>query len=141
MKTQIKFAVVALGLMLTANAKAQDFQRSSGIKTPTFLAKFYVLESSFKLRVYLGKQEGKETTVILNLKDAEGNEIYSTKFGKSEKQSVILLNMEQLADGNYTLEMGDKYGMQSKVFVKRTDNVLVKKEKYLIALNDEPIKK
>ena len=75
MKTQIKIAVVALGMMLTANAKAQDIQISSGIETPTFFARFNVFSETSRLRIYIGQKEGNETPLFMRLKDANGNEI------------------------------------------------------------------
>ena len=80
MKNQIKIAVVALGILLTANAKAQGVQ--SVTETPSFLAKSYeknyVSEDSFILRVYLGKKQGSvgfKDLVLLGQSPKQGNPV------------------------------------------------------------------
>lgn len=135
MKTQIKMAVVVLGLMITVNTKAQVFQSPEGIETPTYLAAFHVNEGTFRLRLNLAKQEGNEKTLQIRLKDREGNALYFKQMDKNQRQATVYFDLGALEDGTYTFEISDKSGKAIKTFHKETDAILAIVNKQLIALN------
>ncbi len=136
MKNLIKIAAVTFGVGITAVANAQSFNEVPlTAETPTFMAKFNVSPEIYRLRVQVARKDAKEgTTIFMYLKDEKGHEVFSRKFGKKEKQAIVLLNMSKLEEGLYTLEMRDDDGTTTKVFRKGEEMIAVKNTHSLVAI-------
>ena len=135
MKNLIKIAAVTFGVGITSIANAQSFSEVPlSIETPTFMAKFNVSPEIYRLRVQVARKEVHDGTIFMYLKDNKGHEVYSRKFGKNEKQAIVLLNMSKLEEGLYTLEMSDNKGTTTKVFSKGQDIISVKNTHSLMAI-------
>ncbi|MFN3488984.1 MAG: hypothetical protein ACK4YV_07610 [Emticicia sp.] len=138
MKNLIKIATVAFGVGITGIANAQSFNEVEvpmTAETPSFMARFNVSPETYRLKVLLARKDWEAgTTICMSLKDDKGQELFSRKFGKKEKQKIILLNMSQLDNGLYTLEMSDKNSTISKVFSKGQEIVSVKNTHALVAI-------
>jgi hypothetical protein len=136
MKNLIKIAAVTFGVGITGIANAQSFNEVPLIvETPTFMAKFNVSPEIYRLRVQVARKDAEVgTTIFMCLKDEKGHEVFSRKFGKNEKQAIVLLNMSKLDEGLYTLEMSDNNGTTTKVFSKEQEMVAVKNTHSLMAI-------
>jgi hypothetical protein len=136
MKNLIRIAAVTFGVGITGIANAQSFNEVPlAVETPTFMAKFNVSPEIYRLRVQVARKETKDaTTIFMYLKDEKGHEVFSRKFSKNEKQAIVLLNMSQLDEGLYSLEMTDNNGTTTKVFRKGEEMITVKNTHSLVAI-------
>jgi hypothetical protein len=138
MKNLFKIAFVAM--LFVHTVKAQEVPEventnPSVIATPAYYAKFDGKENEFKMRVLLTKREGDKNVLKLILKDKDGNPIFSKYMDKSESQSGVILNLEDLADGKYIFELSNKYGTMRKTYLKETSKPVFPNTKQLVALN------
>ncbi len=134
MKTQIKIAAIAIGMMLAAQAKAQDFQPSTSIETDTYIAQVKAIYGTFKLHVYLGRHGKKADDLQIIIKDSRGNSLYTENIDKYQKQVLIYFDLTTLKDDTYSLEISDKSEKNIKKFYKEISK-LARIEGQLVALN------
>ncbi len=134
MKTQIKIAAMAIGMMLAEQAKAQDFQPSTSIETDTYKAQVKAIYGTFKLHVYLGRHGKNADDLQISIKDSRGNSLYAENIDKYQKQVAIYFDLTTLKDDAYSLEISDKSGKNIKKFYKEISK-LVRIEGQLVALN------
>lgn len=104
MNTFAKSLAIALSVgILTA---ASSFSEARPIGRPTAVASYksglYVSAGS-KLNIALDKQTG--GTVDVRLKNAEGSVVFSQRVGKNESAYRTRLNLSELPDGVYQVEI------------------------------------
>jgi len=103
MKTILKSIACALALTTTvAFAHSTDDKTSENNAAPTFESSSYVTTDA-SLRVTVKKNS--QQRVYLTLKDANGALVYTTTIGKKEMQYAVKINVSELADGAYELEI------------------------------------
>jgi hypothetical protein len=134
------FSIAFVAMLFVQGAKAQEVaevenHNPSVVATASYYAKFVNKENEFKMKVFLTKRGGDKSILKLILKDKDGNQIFSKYMDKSESQSGIILNLEDLADGKYVFEMSNKYGTTQKTYMKETAKPILSNVKQLIALN------
>jgi hypothetical protein len=134
------FSIAFVAMLFVQGAKAQEVAEventnPSVIATPAYYAKFVSKENDFKMKVFLTKRNGNLGVLKLTLKDKDGNPLYSKYMDKSESQSGVILNLEDLADGKYFFELSNKYGVERKTYLKETSKPVFPNTKQLIALN------
>jgi hypothetical protein len=95
----LAIALVATGLTFNANATDDKTNKS------TFEVGMYQVTNSMKVKVLITKTSG--SAVSISLKDEKGVEIYSEKLGKKDTSYSRKLNLENLSDGKYTLEVSN----------------------------------
>lgn len=104
MKTLIKSLALALTLGFITSA-ATFAETNPGVR-PTVVASYQsgiYTTINGKLRISLDKQTG--GTVDVRLKNAGGAVLYSQHLGKNDSKYRTLLNMNELPDGNYQVEI------------------------------------
>jgi hypothetical protein len=99
MKTSIKTIICAIALSASSVAFASG---KSGKEAPKFEVSAYIAKDA-SLHVNVAKLSAGWVTV--SLKDANNNEIYSENIGKNDLQYALKMNVNALADGNYTLKI------------------------------------
>lgn len=134
------FSVAFVAMLFVQSAKAQEVaevaeHNPSVVATPSYYAKFISKENEFKMKIFLTKRDGDNSLLRLLLKDKDGNTVFSKYLVKSEKGAAFILNMEDLADGQYVFEMTNKYGTTQKTYLKETIKPVLNNVKQLIALN------
>ena len=134
------FSIAFVAMLFVQTVKAQEVPEventnPSVIATPAYYAKFDGKENEFKMRVLLSKRDGDKNVLKLILKDKDGNPIFSKYMDKSESQSGVILNFEDLADGKYVFELSNKYGTTRKLYLKESTKPILTNVKQLIALN------
>lgn len=134
------FSIAFVAMLFVQGAKAQEVAEveninPSVIATPAYFANFCSKENEFKMKVFLTKRDGDKSFLKLILKDKDGNPIFSKYMDKSESQSGVILNLEDLADGKYVFELSNKYGIVRKTYLKETSKPVLSNTKQLIALN------
>ena len=134
------FSIAFVAMLFVQTVKAQEVAEVENhnpgvIATPSYYARFMSKENEFKMRVFLTKRDGDKSVLKLILKDKDGNQIFSKYLDKSENQSGVILNMEDLADGKYVFELSNKYGRTQKTYMKESTKPVMSNVKQLIALN------
>ncbi len=134
------FSIAFVAILFVQTMKAQDVAEIENlnpnvIATPFYYAKFLGKENEFKMKIYLTKRDGDKSFLKLILKDKDGHSIFSKYMGKSENQSGVILNLEDLSDGKYVFELINKYGITKKTYLKETSKPVFLNVKQLIALN------
>jgi Domain of unknown function (DUF3244) len=101
MKTSFK--TIACVLALSAMTATASFAtEKTGKETPRFEASAYVAKDA-NLLVSVSKNV--PSRVTLTLKDEKNKEVYSENINKNELKASYKLNLSNLADGKYTLEI------------------------------------
>jgi hypothetical protein len=129
-----KFKNVALAIvfgMATTSLQAQE-ANATVVETPHYIAKMITTPNSTELKVMVGNIANEK--LFLTMKDANGNALYTRKIAKNEPQAYIKLNMDQLPDGVYSVEMADKNGRSTKSFRKGTEVIVSRPIETLVAL-------
>lgn len=101
MKTLIKSLALALTLGVATSA-ATFAEVNPGTTAVSYQSAVYTTVSG-KLSIALDKQKG--GTVDVSLKDAEGKVVYARHLGKNESQYRTRLNLIDLPDGVYQVEI------------------------------------
>jgi hypothetical protein len=134
MNTTFKSVALALGLGLaTTTAKAQEASFSTVIDSPAYIAKMITYPNSSQMKVMVANTEGKK--LFFTVRDEKGNALYSKIISKYEPQAFIRLNMEELTNGVYKIEIGDSKTHASKTFRKGGDTVVSRPIETLVAIN------
>ena len=105
MKTIIKTVLCAAALSVStlSFAKEKNSKDKESIKpTATFNASVYITKDA-SIRVAVEKNT--PSNVVINLRDARNEVVYSDEINRKELKSVYKLDVEQLKDGDYTLEI------------------------------------
>ncbi|GAB4030085.1 T9SS type A sorting domain-containing protein [Spirosoma gilvum] len=104
MKTNIKsFALaLSLGLVSTVSLFAETNPGTKAAHAATFKTGIYTTVSG-KLNVALDKEKG--GPVDIRLKSADGRVLYNYRLGKKEQAYRTQLNLSELEDGVYQLEV------------------------------------
>ncbi len=104
MKTLIKSLALALSLAaVTSSATFAETNPGGKTKTvATYKTGIYMTQAG-KLSIALDK--GKGGTVLISLKNADGRQLYSQYLGKNEQVYRTLLDLNQLEDGIYQVEI------------------------------------
>ena len=132
MKTLI---IVGLTFCSMISAHAQDFESKSGIETATYLAQVKIKDGTFELHVYLAKKEGAKDALQVILRDSFGTSLWLTRIDKRQKQASIFLDLSNLPDDTYTLEISDRASTKTKKFYKESEAILIKAPGQLVAIN------
>lgn len=122
MKTLIKPLLLALSLSFVAVSFTEAKPGHPAVTT--FKTGIYSSVSG-KLHIALDKQAG--GPVDIQLKSSSGTLLYSQRLGKKETEFRIRLNLDDLADGTYLLEITNG--------VETTRQTITLKTKEAIALN------
>ncbi|WP_018620926.1 hypothetical protein [Spirosoma luteum] len=104
MKTLIKSLALALSLAaITSSATFAETNPGGKVKAAvTYKTGIYMTQSG-KLSIALDKEKG--GTVSISLKGADGRLLYSQHLGKNEQIYRTRLNLNQLEDGVYQVEI------------------------------------
>lgn len=104
MKTLIKSLALALSLAaVTSSATLAETNPGGKIKeVATYKTGIYMTQGG-KLAIALDKQKG--GTVSISLKSADGQLLYSQHLGKNDQTYRTRLNLSQLEDGVYQVEI------------------------------------
>ena len=112
MKTSLFTLVILFGMVATSQATAQ-----STVETPSFSASIYPVPGTFKVRVTVSKEYGKK--FFLSVYDENQNLIYFDQLAKQTTQHRFDLNLNELANGKYHINLSDgKQPMVTKIIVK-----------------------
>jgi hypothetical protein len=105
----------------TASAKSplfNHFTKGILISNETFSVSVQQVGSSQVMRVSIDKQEGKR--LVVTLRDADGNSIYSTLTDKGNSRIETDYNFSDAEQGNYTLEVSDgKTKVKKQIVLER----------------------
>ncbi|MVM35922.1 T9SS type A sorting domain-containing protein [Spirosoma sp. HMF4905] len=101
MKTLIKSLALALTLGVATSA-ATFAEINPGTTAASYQSAIYTTNSG-KLSIALDKQKG--GAVDVSLKDAEGKVVFTRHLGKNESKYRTRLNLSELADGVYQVEI------------------------------------
>ncbi len=101
MKTTIKTIAVILGLAFSTASYASGDDKTT-TKPVSYEVGAYISNDS-KIRVGIKKDFGKRLSVYL--KDANGNVIFEENLGKKRANYAVKLNLTELQDGEYSLEV------------------------------------
>lgn len=132
MNTTVKTIALALGLGIAQLSQAQE-PAVTIIDQGSYIAKMIPVANTNTMKVYVGNIESQKLSFML--KDVSGTVLYSRNISKNEPQAYIRLNMEELPDGVYHVELGDKDGKSVKAFKKGSDYIAAKTIGTLVALN------
>lgn len=104
MKTLIKPLLIAfsLGLVTLSTTWAESNPIGRRATVATYKASIYPTIQG-KLQIALNKETG--GAVVVQLKDKEGTVLFSQYVGKSETTSRLRLNLSELPDGAYQVEI------------------------------------
>lgn len=110
MKTSLLTILLFCGMTVCKNAAAQ-----STVETPSFTASIYPVTS--KVRVIVSKEYGKKFS--LSVIDEHQNLLYQEHMAKSSTQHRFDLNLTDLANGKYLINLSDgKQPMVTKILMK-----------------------
>lgn len=133
MNQKTKILAVALSIGLFFQSKAQNLN-SSVIDTPNYLAKMIPAESATSMRVYVGNIAHKK--LQLTIKDIEGIEMYTRFLGKKQKQAAFNVDLANVPNGIYILELTDDDNNRSSKFFRKGNEVIAAGlTETLVALN------
>ena len=104
MKTLIKSLALALSLAaITSSVTFAETNPGGKIKTvATYKSGIYMTQAG-KLSIALDKEKG--GTVSISMKSADGRVLYSQHLGKNDQIYRTRLNLNQLEDGVYQIEI------------------------------------
>lgn len=71
----------------------------------TFKVGMYNVKGTHAVKIFLKKQD--EASLQLIVKNAKGRIIYDTAVGRNAQEAALLLNLEHLETGDYTIEISD----------------------------------
>lgn len=124
MKHSFKIVVGAIILAFATNIKAQTVTSFTELDRDNFYVRMSTYTNSEKLKVFV--ENYGERPVIFVLLDDKGVPVYKRKLSKDKLKDNFILNLEQVADGNYTVEVTDKLSSAKKAFKKETQIVIAK---------------
>ncbi len=99
MKTQLKTIACAIALSVSSVAFATG---KSNKQVPKFEASAYIAKDAC---LHINVAKASEGWVTVSLKDTKNNEIYSENIAKNDLQYALKMNVSNLSDGVYTLEI------------------------------------
>ncbi len=99
MKTQLKTIACAIALSVSSVAFATG---KSNKQVPKFEASAYIAKDA---SLHINVVKLSEGWVKVSLKDAKNNEIYSENIAKNDLQYALKMNVSNLSDGTYTLQI------------------------------------
>ncbi len=104
MKTIIKTFICAAALSVSTLSFAKEKNSKDKESKPiaTFNASVYIAKDA-SIRVAVEKNT--PSNVVINLRDSRNEVVYSDEISRKELKSVYKLDVEQLRDGDYTLEI------------------------------------
>ena len=104
MKTFIKTVICAAALSVSTLSFAKEKNSKDKESKPiaTFNASVYIAKDA-SIRVAVEKNT--PSNVVINLRDARNEVVYSDEINRRELKSVYKFDVEQLKDGDYTLEI------------------------------------
>ncbi len=112
MKTSLLTILLFCGMTVCKNAAAQ-----STVETPSFMASIYPVPNTSKVRVIVSKEYGKKFS--LSVIDEHQNLLYQEHIAKSSTQHRFDLNLNELANGKYFINLSDgKQPMVTKILMK-----------------------
>ena len=131
MNTTLKTFAIALGLSIANSVQAQE-PNATVIDTPGYIAKMIPVANTNTMKVYVGNLDAQKLSFAV--KDQSGTILFSRNISKNEPQAYLRLSLDELPDGVYNVEMGDKSGKTVKSFRKGTDYVVTKPIGTLVAI-------
>jgi len=119
MKTLLFSIVLFFMMAVYAQATAQ-----STVETPSFMASIYPVANTSKVRILVSKEYGKAFS--LSIVDDKKNLIYFRQLSKKATQHRFDLNMQELDNGRYFVNLSDgRQPVVTKIIVKE-DAILAK---------------
>ena len=131
MNTTIKTVAIALGISFAA--QAQHELSVSEVAKEGYYAKMTIKPNESKMRILVANLENQN--LWLKLLDDQKREVFSRSIGKKEPQAHVVLNMEELPKGIYTVEVSNKTSSASKAFRKGEELVVTRPVETLVAVN------
>jgi hypothetical protein len=132
MNTTLKTFAIALGLGIANTVQAQE-PNATVIDTPGYIAKMIPIANTNTMKVYVGNLDAQKLSFAV--KDQSGAILFSRNISKNEPQAYLRLSLDELPDGVYNVEMGDKNSKTVKSFRKGSDYVVAKPIGTLVAIN------
>ncbi|MES2797555.1 MAG: hypothetical protein V4683_16420 [Bacteroidota bacterium] len=132
MNSTFKTLAIALGLSIANSVQAQE-PNVTLIDNPGYIAKVITVPNTNSMKVYVGNIENQKLS--FNVKDASGALLFSRNISKNEPQAYIKLSLDELPDGIYSIEMGDKNSKTVKSFKKVAAYAVTKPIGSLVAIN------
>ena len=131
MNTTIKTVAIALGLSFAA--QAQQSTSISEVEKEGYYAKMTIQPNESKMRILVANLEGQN--LWLKLKDEANHAVFTRAIGKKQTQAHVVLNMEELPAGIYTVELSNKTSSASKSFRKGAELIVTRPAETLVAVN------
>jgi hypothetical protein len=132
MNTTLKTFAIALGLGLANSVQAQQ-PSATVIDTPGYIAKMITVPNTNTMKVYVGNIEKQKLS--FSLRNEAGEVLFTRNIYKNEPQAYLRLSLDELPDGVYNVELGDKTSKATKSFRKGSDFVVTKPIGTLVAIN------
>ncbi|AXE19104.1 hypothetical protein DR864_15775 [Runella rosea] len=112
MKTLLFSIALLFGMGIYSQAMAQ-----STVETPSFTASIYPVVNTSKVRILISKEYGEKFS--LSIIDDKKNLIYFDQLSKKTTQHRFDLNMQELANGRYYVNLSNgKQPVVTKVIIK-----------------------
>lgn len=131
MNTTVKTIALALGISLANSVNAQE-PGVTLINNEGYIAKMISVPNTNTMKVYVGNIQSKNLS--FTIKDNSGNVLFTKYINKKEPQASLKVDLSELPDGIYNVEMSDKVSKTVKSF-RKGNEYLVKPSGTLVALN------
>lgn len=92
---------------------------ATGPVPQSFKVGMYNVENSHVLKVFVDKES--KDALLLKIKDQSGRVIQREYFGKNMLKTGVILNMENLKNGNYTILISHKDSVYEKEIEIKTE--------------------
>ena len=123
MKTAFKTIALAIALTISfafnAHADEKENKKVTSFGTGIFIAK--------NNKLYVSVDKYNDQRAVISLTDIKGSTIYREVLNKNNNKIRKVLDINDLAAGDYTIEVfsnGEKYTKQIEVAEKRTDRAI-----------------
>ena len=133
MNAKLKSLTLALGFAFATTCVRAQSDYQTLIDTPSYAANLIVEPNTNSLKVYIGNFQKQPLELIL--KNGDGNELFKRNFSKKQQNGYLKLDMSELPNDFYTVEVSDYKTTSTKAFRKGTEVVVNKAFVSLIALN------
>jgi hypothetical protein len=124
MKKKLKTIAIVFGLGLAQIVTAQNVSSIIDLEQENFSSRIITKTNSNTLYIFLERYGHKP--VLFNFIDEKGHVLFRKSLSKNIIRDRFKLNLDQLADGNYTVVVYDKYMKAKKTFRKETEIIIAK---------------
>lgn len=123
MQTNLKALALAAAVLTTSlvaplAANASTVNPATGKAEATFTVNTFRAAKSTNLRVFI--QKDNQAAVRVTLKNEAGEVFYETTLGKNQPGKALSLDLSQLPDGHYVVEVSNRDKKEVKSFTLAT---------------------